>query len=74
MAPENRPARHEFTEPSPVAIVVDGVPDRWDQNIVQIMAAPGNVLELAGHGVVTAAALRLSCYQARRLVAESHRS
>jgi len=35
------------------------------------MAAPGRVhVEVAGHGVVTAPAFRLSCNQARRLAAE----
>ena len=45
--------------------------EKWNQNVLQIMAAPGRVhVEVAGHGVVTAPAFRLSCNQARRLAAE----
>jgi len=71
MAQNTSFARHEFTEVTPVAVVVDGVSKSWDQNVVQVMAAPGCVhVAVAGHGVVTASALRLSRDQARRLAAE----
>jgi len=63
--------RREFNETAPLAVVVDGVSEKWNRNVLQIMAAPGRVhVEVAGHGVVTAPAFRLSRNQARRLAAE----
>jgi hypothetical protein len=48
-------------------VVVDRVSEKWNQNVLQIMAAPGRVhVEVAGHGVVTEPAFRLSRNQARR--------
>ena len=71
MASKSPLARQEFTETAPVAVVVDGVPGKWGQNVLQIVAAPGCVhVEIAGRGVVTAAAFRLSRDQARRLATE----
>jgi hypothetical protein len=57
----------EFSETAPLAVVVDRVSEKWNQNVLQIMAAPGRVhVEVAGHGVVTEPAFRLSRNQARR--------
>ena len=71
MASKSSPGRHEFTEAALVAVVVDGVPEEWEQNVVQVMAAQGRVhVDIAGRGTVTAAAFRLSRDQARRLAVE----
>jgi len=62
---------HKFTETAPLAVVVDGVSEEWDQNVLQVMAAPGYVhVDMAGRGMVTATAFRLSRDQALRLAVE----
>jgi hypothetical protein len=62
---------HEFAETAPLAVVVDGASEEWDQNVVQVMAAPGCVhVDMVGRGMVTATAFRLSRDQALRLAVE----
>jgi hypothetical protein len=64
--------RHEFAETAPMAVIVDGVPEDWGQNVFQIMAAPGHVeVAVAGREAITAPAFRLSRHQARRLPARN---
>jgi hypothetical protein len=71
MASKSSQGSHEFTETAPLAVVVDGALEEWDQNVLQIMAAPGRVhVDMAGCGMVTATAFRLSRDQALRLAVE----
>jgi hypothetical protein len=71
MAAKNSSGRHEFSETAPIAVVVEGVSEEWDQNVLQVMATPGRVhVDIAGRGTVTATAFRLSRDQARRLAVE----
>ena len=71
MAAKNSSGRHEFSETAPIAVVVEGVSEEWDQNVVQVMAAPGCVhVDMVGRGMVTATAFRLSRDQALRLAVE----
>jgi hypothetical protein len=71
MAPQNSRGSHEFTETAPLAVVVDGASEDWDQNMLQVMAAPGRVhVDMAGYGMITATAFRLSRDQALRLAVE----
>ena len=53
MAPRSSHGSHEFAETAPLAVVVDGASEEWDQNVLQIMAAPGCMhVDMAGRETV----------------------
>jgi hypothetical protein len=52
----------------PMAVVVDGISERWGMNVLQILACPSSAqITIEGHGAVSAPALVLSKRQARDL-------
>jgi len=54
-----------------LAIVLEGAPERWQTNVLQIRGSPVRVnVELDGHGTIDAPAISLSPQQARRLAAQ----
>ncbi|MBV8847498.1 MAG: hypothetical protein JO307_32205 [Bryobacterales bacterium] len=54
-----------------IAIVLDGVPERWQMNVLQIRGHR-TVAEVSieGHGTIEAPAIRLTPNQARHLAAQ----
>ena len=52
----------------PLAILLEGVSDKWQMNVLQILARPTSTqVTVAGHGTVTAPAFILTPHQARYL-------
>jgi hypothetical protein len=52
----------------PMAVVLDGVSQRWGMNVLQILARPSSAqVTIEGRGTVSAPALVLSKQQARDL-------
>lgn len=55
----------------PLAVVLDGVSDRWGMNVLQVLGQQTSAwVNLDGYGVVKTAAVRLSKEQARHLAAQ----
>jgi len=55
----------------PIAIVLDGVPDGWQMNVLQVLATSASALvTLDGPGTIRAPALLISPDQARHLATQ----
>lgn len=57
--------------PTALAIVLDGVSERWQMNVLQILGCPTiEQVNVDGHGTVEALAIRLTQDQARHLATQ----
>ena len=66
--PENHSKK---TRDTTLAIVLEGVPERWQMNVLQIRGCPMRVnVELDGYGTIDAPAISLTPQQARRLATQ----
>jgi len=55
----------------PLAIVLEGVSEKWQMNVVQILGRPtAATVKVDGYGTIAAAAFLLSPEQARHLAAQ----
>jgi hypothetical protein len=66
------PQNHsEKSHDTALAIVLEGVPERWQMNVLQIRGCPTHVnVELDGYGMIDAPAISLTPRQARRLATQ----
>ena len=54
----------------PLAILLEGVPEKWGMNVLQILGRQTSVqVQLEGYGTIEAPGILLSKQQARRLAA-----
>jgi hypothetical protein len=55
----------------PLAILLEGVPEKWGMNVLQILGRQTSVqVQLDGYGTIEAPGILLSIRQARRLAAQ----
>jgi hypothetical protein len=55
----------------PVAVVLEGVPDEWQKNVLQVLASPTTAeVTVEGCGTIDAVAFRLTQEQARHLATQ----
>jgi hypothetical protein len=54
-----------------LAILLDGITEKWQMNVLQILGRPGSAkVEVDGHGTIEAPAILLSQTQARHLATQ----
>ena len=66
------PTHHSDESPAiAFAVVLDGVPERWQMNVLQVLACPTRAqVTVAGRGTIDAPAIVLTPAQARHLAAQ----
>jgi len=71
MALSNPTDRHAPPAELPLAIVLDGISEKWQMNVLQVRGCPTSIkVKVDGFGLIEAPAILLNVEQARHLATQ----